>query len=63
MSAAIEAALQPMKERLEATILPMQRTTEDLNAECVARRAQEEDDLMTSVNAADATRLRTGLDA
>ena len=63
MSVAIEAALKPMKERLEATILPMQRILEGLQAEFVALRAEEKNDFMTSVTAADAKRLRTGLDA
>ena len=58
MSAAIEAALKPMKDRLEATILPMQRTLEGLQAEFVAFRAEEKNDMMTSGTAADAKRLR-----
>ena len=58
MSAAIEAALKPMKEKLEATILPRQRTLEGLQAEFVAFRAEEKDDMMTSGAAADAKRLR-----
>ena len=41
MTAAIEAALPLMKERLEATIVPMQRTLESLQAEFVALRAEE----------------------
>ena len=57
MSAAIEAALKPMKERLEATILPMQRTLETLQAEFVALRSEEKDD-----DAADAKRMRTDAD-
>ena len=58
MSVAIEAALKPMKERLEATILPMLRTLEGLQAEIVALRAEEKDDMMTAGAAADAKRLR-----
>ena len=58
MSAAIEAALKPMQDRLEATILPMQRTLEGLQAEFVAFRAEEKNDMMTSGTAADAKRLR-----
>ena len=38
MAAAIESALKPMKEKLEATIIPMQRTIESLQAEFVAMR-------------------------
>ena len=62
MAAAIEAALQPMKERLEATIMPMQRTLESLQAEFIALRAEEKDEAMTSRAAADAKRLRLGAD-
>ena len=36
MAAAIEAALQPMRNQLEAAIIPMQRTIESLQAEFVA---------------------------
>ena len=36
MAAAIEAALQPMRNQLGATIMPMQRTIESLQAEFVA---------------------------
>ena len=60
MAAAIEAALKPMKERLEATIVPMQRTLEGLQAEFVALRAEEKDG--DAVMAADAKRMRMGLD-
>ena len=62
MAAAIEAALQPMKERLDATIMPMQRTLESLQAEFIALRAEEKDEAMTSRAAADAKRLRLGAD-
>ena len=58
MAAAIEAALKPMKERLEATIMPMQRTLESLQAEFVALRADEKDDLMNSGAATEAKRSR-----
>ena len=63
VSAAIESALKPMKELVEATILTMQRTLEGLQAEFVAFRPEEKDDIMTSGTAADAKRLRTGMDA
>ena len=53
MSAAIEAALKPMKERLEITILPMQRTLKTLQAEFVALRSKQKGD-----DAADAKRMR-----
>ena len=59
MTAAIEAALQPMKERLEATIVPMQRTLESLQAEFVALRVEEKDG--DAVMTADAKRMRMGL--
>ena len=62
MAAAIEAALKPMKERLEATIMPMQRTLESLQAEFVALRSEEKDDVINSNVAADAKRMRTGSD-
>ena len=58
ISDGIEAALRPLKEGLDATILPMQRTLEGLQAEFVAFRADEKDDMMTSGAAADAKRLR-----
>ena len=57
MSAAIEAALTPITQRLEATILPMQRTLESLQAEFVALRSEEKGD-----DAADAKRMRTDAD-
>ena len=62
MAAAIEAALRPMKERLEATIMPMQRTLETLQVEFVALRTKEKDEPMTSGAATDAKRLRLGSD-
>ena len=60
MTAAIEAALRPMKERLEATIIPMQRTIESLQAEFIASRAEEKDG--DAVMVADAKRMRMGPD-
>ena len=51
-----------MQERLEAAIIPMQRTIESLQAEFVAVRAEETDDAMNSKAAADAKRMRTDLD-
>ena len=56
MGAAIEAALKPLKERLGATIIPMQRTLESLQAEFVAMISEEKDEGMTA--AADAKRMR-----
>ena len=38
MAAAIESALKPMKNKMEATIIPMQRTIRSLPAEFVAMR-------------------------
>ena len=38
MAASIEAARRPLRERLKATIIPMQRTIESLQAEIVATR-------------------------
>ena len=60
MTAAIEAALRPMKERLEATIIPMQRTIESLQAEFIALRTEEKDG--DAVMVADAKRMRMGPD-
>ena len=60
MTAAIEAALRQMKERLEATIIPMQRTIESLQAEFIALRSEEKDG--DAVMAADAKRMRMGSD-
>ena len=62
MAAAIESALKPMKKRLEATIVPMQRTLESLQAEFIALRAEEKDNDMSSSAAADAKRMRTDAD-
>ena len=56
MGAAIESALKPLKERLEATIIPMQRNLESLQAEFMALRSEEKDEGMTA--AADANRMR-----
>ena len=58
IGAAIEAALKPLTERFEATIIPMQRTLESLQAEFVALRSKEKDEGMTA--AADAKRMRLG---
>ena len=58
----VEAAMKPMKERLEATILPMQRTLESLQAEFIALRSEEKDNEMSSSAAADAKRMRTDAD-
>ena len=41
MAAAIEAALQPMREQLEATIVPMQRTLASLQAEFISFREDQ----------------------
>ena len=38
MGAAIEAAMKPLRAQLAATIVPMQRTIESLQAEFVAMR-------------------------
>ena len=62
MTAAIKPALKPMKKRLDATIMPMQRTLETLQAEFVALRSKEKDDLMSSGAATDAKKLRLGSD-
>ena len=60
MGAAIAAALKPLKEQLEATIIPMQRTLESLQAEFVALRSKEKDEGMTA--AANAKKMRTASD-
>ena len=62
MAAAMEAALKPMKEQLEATIMPMQRTIESLHAEFVALRAKEKEDAMNLSDAVDARRMWTDSD-
>ena len=59
MAAAIEAALQPMRNQLEATIIPMQRTIESLQAEFVALRefqAGDGDETMEQLALRDAKR-------
>ena len=61
MAAAIEAGLTPMKERLEATITPMQRTIENLQAEFVALQSEDKEGGMDCA-AAGAKRLRTYAD-
>ena len=58
MTAAIEAVLRPMKERLEATINPMQRTIDNMQAEFIALRTEEKDG--DAVMVADAKRMRMG---
>ena len=66
MAANIEGALRQLRERLEATIIPMQRTIESLQAEFVAMREEKADEAMVqpvSVSVLDtqeAKRLRTG---
>ena len=60
MAAATEAALKLMKERLEATIMPMQRALESLQAEFVALTSKEKNKCMNA--AADAKRMRTASD-
>ena len=46
MRAAIEAALRPLREQLEATIIPMQRTIESLQAEFISIREEKTDEFM-----------------
>ena len=55
MAARIEAALRPLRERLEATIIPMQRTIESLQAEFVAMREDSAagDDAMLDATASE----------
>ena len=66
MAATIEAALTPLREKLDATIGPMQRTIESLQAEFVAIREEQCDEAMhQAVSGAvpetqEAKRLRTG---
>ena len=66
MAATIEAALTPLREKLDATIGPMQRTIESLQAEFVAIREEKCDEAMhQAVSGAvpetqEAKRLRTG---
>ena len=66
MAATIEAALKPLREKLEQTIVPMQRTIESLQAEFVAMREEKADEGMQQavcgvvVDTQDAKRLRTG---
>ena len=58
------AALKPLRENLEATIVPMQRTLESLQAEFVAMREEKADDVMqqagVTLEAQEAKRMRTG---
>ena len=66
MTATIEAALKPLREQLEATIVPMQRTIESLQAEFVAMREEKNDEAMqqavcgVALETQDAKRLTTG---
>ena len=66
MAASIEAALKPLREKLEATIVPMQRTIESLQAEFVAMREEKDDEPMQqpvsgiALKAQEAIRLRNG---
>ena len=66
MAASIEAALRPLRERLEATITPMQRTIESLQAEFVAMREEKADEEMVKpvsvsvLETQEAKRLKTG---
>ena len=55
MGAAIEAAMKPLRGQLEATIVPMQRTIESLQAEFVAMRefAPAGDDDMSAAAASE----------
>ena len=46
MTAAIEAALRPLREKLEATIIPMQRTIASLQAEFISIRKEKPDEFM-----------------
>ena len=62
MAVAIDAVLKPMKDRLETTIMPMQRTLESLQVEFIALLTEENDEAMTSRVATDAKRLRWGTD-
>ena len=64
MAATIEATLKPLREKLEATIVPMQRTLESLQAEFVAMREEKDDDAMqqagVTLEEQEAKRMRTG---
>ena len=66
MAATIEAALKPLREKLDATIVPMQRTIESLQAEFVAIREEKSDEAMQQADSGavpetqEAKRLRTG---
>ena len=66
MAATIEAALNPLREKLDQTIVPMQRTIESLQAEFVARREEKNDEAMqqavcgVALETQDAKRLTTG---
>ena len=66
MAASIEAALKLLREKLEATIIPMQRTIESLQAEFVAMREEKDDEAMpqtvsgAALDTQEAKRLKTG---
>ena len=66
MAASIEAALKPLRKRLEATMIPMQRTIESLQAEFVALRGEKNDEVMPQtvsgfvLETQEANRLRNG---
>ena len=65
MAAAIEAALRPLREKLDATITPMQRAMESLQAEFISIREEKDNHMQTtSISASaleqEAKRLRTG---
>ena len=66
MAATIEAALQPLREKLEQTTVPMQRTIESLQAEFVAMREEKADEGMqqaacgVALDTQEAKRLRIG---
>ena len=65
MTAAIDAALKPLREKMEATIIAMQRTIESLQAEFVAILEEKADDCMHTPSVSvvameqEAKRLRT----
>ena len=66
MAATIEAALKPLREKLEQTIVPMQGTIESLQAEFVAMREEKTDEGMQQAvcgvtpDTQNAKRLRIG---
>ena len=66
MAAIIEAALPLLRNTMEQTIVPMQRTIESLQAEFVAMREEKADEGMQqaacgiALDTQDAKRLRIG---